>query len=248
MWLPKSFQTKNKNLGQSSFGQSAISVRELYADDVRISNGIELNNWNDDSIQLFVCESCTVIQCQQGNWATLRKAGAYVLLIPLFHEMLQADGDFEEISPPFFMKQQGAMLITLEQYGRLQQLISPLPAVENIEALTSVEAAWLMQWDAPQEILGAFPNPVALQREKLLTTDQDSDSAAYNQLTNLLNDAIYNKSAVSLVPVSAENTVASFFIDGVQYTEWKPMSLYEDSWHLVLEPGYIITRSTDFSV
>lgn len=245
MWQPKSFKTKNRILDLSSSGQSAISVHELYADDVRISNGIELNNWDDTSIQLFVCESCAFVQCQPGNWGTLRKAGDYVLLLPLFHEMLQSDGDFEELSPPAFLKKHGAMLLALKQYTDLQQIIPSIPTIENIQELNSAEVARLMQWEAPQEMLGVFPNPVKLEENKLLATDQDSDSAAINQLSNLLNDAIYSNLSVNLAPIAVENTIASFFIDGIQYTEWRPMGLFGDSWQLFLEPGYRITRSTD---
>lgn len=246
MWQPKSFRTKNKILDLSSSGQSAISVHELYADDVCISNGIELNNWGDASIQLIVCESCAFVQCLSGNWGTLRKAGAYVLLIPMFHEMLQSDRDFEELSPPVFLKQHGAMLLALEQYTDLQQIIPSIPTIENIQKLNSAEAARLMQWEAPQEMLGVFPNPVKLEENKLLATDQDSDSAAINQLSNLLNDAIYSSFPVELAPIAAENTLVSFFIiDGIQYTEWRPMGLFGDSSQLVLEPGYRITGSTD---
>lgn len=244
MWLPKTLGTKKKIHDLSSSGQISISVNELYADDVCISNGIELTNWSDECVQLVVCERCAIVQCAPGNWGTFRKAGEYIILMPLF-DLLQDNWEDDEIAPPNFMKHYGALLFTCERYDELSQLVPAAPNLEIIKELNLNEAVWLMQWEAPDHVLGKIPQQIEFQKDKLLATTHDSDDVATDNLMRLLNNASHSTETVVLESISDEKTMVSFFFDGVQYMEWQPLCLFEDSWQLVLKPGYRINGKTD---
>jgi hypothetical protein len=243
MWLPKTIHTRKTLLNLRSSGQNSIEVTELFADETRISNGVELNNWGDDPVQLIVCDGCGTIQCNSGNWAMLRKAGKFVLFIPSFEDMLQGDWEFDEFAPPYFMKKLGAVILTEEQYKELRRLVPQIPQINLIKPLTLQEIAWLIQWEAPDKILGEFPDIFQFKKETLLATNQESDEVAAVKLVEMLKDAASSKETVELIPIFDQSAFVSFFLDGFTYTEWCPMLEEKDTYHLILAPGFQVNLS-----
>ena len=240
MWQPKTFRTITKKFNKNAY---ITSARHLYADDILISNGIDFVNWGEDSIQLIVCDFDGIVGCKSGDWATFRKAGDYILLIPLFDEELDwslsvhSHFPFGERCPPAFMMHAGAMVISLEQYKELNKLVPWISPVNNIKNISSIEVARLIQWDAPDFILGIFPKPIEFQENVSIVTDQEDNESTIERFRTLLNEANTHNVSVELVEIIDQDSVASFFVDDF-WEEFRPLCLHNDDWHLFLEPGY----------
>lgn len=247
MWQPKTFRIKTKKFNKKAYITSAT---ELYGDDILISNGIDFVNWGEDTIQLIVCDFDGIVGCKPGGWGTFRKAGDYILLIPLFDEELDWSLSVHshfllgKHCPPAFMTQAGAMVISLEQYKELKKLVPWISPVNNIKNLSSIEVARLIQWDAPNFILGIFPKPIEFQDNLSIVTDQEDEVSAIERFRSLLNEANAHDVSVELVPITDLDTVASFFVDDFR-EELRTLCFHNDDWHLYLEPGYRVTITFD---
>ena len=68
----------------SGSGQSKRTVNQLYDNDVKLINGIELVNWEDKDLQFIVCEVCGFVGCQLYNWVTLKRGGDIVIKLSSF--------------------------------------------------------------------------------------------------------------------------------------------------------------------
>jgi hypothetical protein len=239
MWVPESIETNDACLDFSSSGQGLRHVRELLVDGAVFSNGIEISNWAEDPIQLLVCEDCGHVHCSPGNWVSARKAGEYVVFIPAFSEMLAGSRELDEYAPPLFIKQRGAAVLGRDQYLGLQR-VTTIPDASRLKALTRREVVLLLQWEAPEKILGEFPASIHLDQGLLLGTDQESDERAIEWLNHLIADSIDSEVPVALTPVSDEMESVSFFLDTLRFRAWQPVVTEGDQIRLVLEPGYVV--------
>jgi hypothetical protein len=160
--------------------------------------------------------------------------------------MLQGDWESDEFAPPYFIRKPGAIVLNLKQYEDLRNLAPQIPQTHLIKSLTSREIAWLMQWEAPNKVLGSFLEPLILRKKDLLATTQESDEATIAKLMTLLEEFTSSKRLVELIPiVEDKDTRVSFFFDGFEYTEWQPMARIQDEFHLMLAPGFWVKPVTD---
>ena len=120
---------------------------ELLADSIQVSNAVGLSNWDEDPIQLAVCETCGELHCNSSGWVSPRRAGDYVLFMPPFEDMLLYDG----YEPPHFFSSKGAMLLDGVRFAELRRLAPALPDAGQLKPLSGREAVWLLQSEAPGE-------------------------------------------------------------------------------------------------
>ena len=112
MWQLKSPTKKIAKLDFSGSGQSKITITQLYENDTKLINGIELVNWGQKDLQFIVCEVCGFAGCQLHNWVTFKRAGDIVLIIPAFKAIQEEETRY---FPPCAVMALGAVSPTIQR-------------------------------------------------------------------------------------------------------------------------------------
>ena len=73
--------------------------------------------------------------------------------------MEEDDFEMHEFDAPYEIKKRGAIYLTESQYEKFCSFIPKLRLLD-LKQLTKKEVALLIQWEAPNRVLGAFPNEI----------------------------------------------------------------------------------------
>jgi len=240
MWQPKKLETKINRLDFSSSGQKPEDFTELWADGVKICNGIELSNWEEDPIQLIVCDSCGNVQCNSGNWLSPRNAGEYILFIPAFQKMNKGSWEQDEYAPPFYMEKSGIILFDKIEYASLRSIVTKLPSHGELKNLTSTEAICLFQWEAPLKVLGKYPDSIHFRKEFFLGSNQESDQQVNTDLEIILEKTAKSTTEVILKkPIEGHDEIV-FLLEDEKFEVWQPLIREKGQYKLFISSMFII--------
>jgi hypothetical protein len=170
MWCIKDLDVRDITFDFQPSGQGVHHGRSLHADGTMVVNAIELAELASSSSQVIVCDSCGTIGCASGNWVVMRRLGFGVVWIPDFERMLVDDFARWRADPPEYLQRRGAALFAGSALAQLQSIV-PALSVEAVPRLKSWEAARLLQWEAPGNVLGKFPEDPVLRSEIVLAVD-----------------------------------------------------------------------------
>jgi hypothetical protein len=144
----KNPEIKPAKLDFSPSGQAPLKASQLLSDRIQIINALELVDWDEEKIQLLICEACGNTHCKSGDWVSLRKSDSLILILPAFEAVSGEDSDKEEYQPPSYLKQKGIAYFDRATYENLRSKHFAFPALDKIRQLSVQEATLLYHWDA----------------------------------------------------------------------------------------------------
>lgn len=241
MWKITNIERRRATLDFTSSGQGVRQVGQLYFDGICFANAIELTSWDADVFQTIICEGCGIEHCESKGWLELRRAGEYVVWIPLFAKMLSDEFGLREYAPPDHLKLKGIPVFDRKQYSGLLKLVPKLPEIDRIQPLSASEVVRMLQWEAPANVLGKFPEPVSLNESMIVAVSDDNEvSLQLRRLRRLINLLSTSSSVVLLQLVAPDANVITFYLDITTFPEWHPMVFLRESPQLFFEPWLVV--------
>lgn len=239
MWTVFNFSTYKRQFDFSSSEQGKLTYTALKADDEILINMIELFESDDNStFQFIICENCGVTHCEPGNWLSIRKSGDFVLFIPAFNKILEAD-ELNEYKPPNFFNTKGALILMSNQFQDLKHKVPAFANIRNLKTLSGFEAVSLYKWEAPHKMFGEYPNFKSLKADHILwTSELDGESISTIISDKLKTIATVNKA--HLVPLDNLDEPVSIFLEGFTTVEWKAICKTPNGFELLIGNNYML--------
>lgn len=242
MWKIENPKFEEITLDFSSSEQGKFPATRLVSEGVEIINAIELIEWEDNVIQVFVCDHCGTVRCASGGWITLRSSGDLVLLMPAYEAMNEDSWSQTEFSPPYFIRKNGAAYFDKQIYESLREQITELPKFEKIKPLQMREAMWLVQLNAPLQILGE-PSTLEIDRRKFDFAVGASEGEAkeiIKEAEQLLRANFENQSSAYLRRLSQNEESIWLFLDAAEFIDWQVVTLSPGKYKFVLDNEFVI--------
>jgi hypothetical protein len=221
MWAAKSITLKPVELDFTSSGQGIRKDRALVADDEVIANAVDLVDFSENPLQAVVCTSCGFSGCEPGGWVALRRIGDAVVWLPDFETMAEGESAMTEHAPPRFIGTRGALILRGLPLEWVRTKLSEFPDPRFLPALSGVEAARLLQWEAPGRLLGQFPGVPRVDRSRVIAADSGDTSLRAAEVDRLL--SLYTSSREAVVSTVGAEPV-TFFVDLSGIQEWRPVA------------------------
>ncbi len=226
-------------------GQGKVSVTQLWQDNVRLINALSQVNWADAeaNFQFEVCETCGYPGCAPGGWVALRRAGAMALILPAFQKIAQASRGLEnDYLPPRYLHN-GIGWRDRSIYEETLIDLVPCPEFQQLPQLTAWEAAKLLQWEAPQQILGDIYIRPTLPSDLVIASSEGSFLEQVPIFTELFNQFLGAIDSVIVQPLQTGAQVICFYLDLAGIPQWNALVRDGDAYSLYLEPGYVLVIS-----
>ncbi|MEO1394970.1 MAG: hypothetical protein AAFV90_18870 [Cyanobacteria bacterium J06634_5] len=241
MWNLKAPKIQKSLVNRSSSGQGKPEAKQLLDGEELLINAIEKVNWGEDALQFEICH-CGIVGCQPGGWVSLRRVGTHIVVTPAFTKIAEASPGWEtlEFSPPKYLLKKGALWINQETYTNTLCSVAPFPTFETVSELTGWEAAKLFQLEAPNRLLGKQNQSPTLPSDIILASSDGSFLQQVPELTRCLDRLTNSLHPVTLHPVTAQDSLITFYVDMAGLPEWQALSYNGSHYSLVLGPGYLI--------
>lgn len=243
MWPVDSFKLRDVVYDMSSSGGTRHPFRALVTDDITLMNMVENVDFGDDPVQVVNCCECGMPGCADGNYLSFRRLGDWVAWIPAYDEMLKGVWERTWLTPPGYVAMRGIPLFSPASYQALRSLVPGLPRPGEVARMTSREAVWCLQAEAPLGILGVFPSEPRLDRARVLAVTEGDVEPCCDQLDHFLHTQW--RSQDSLVAIPAEHGVGhvEFHLDGPRFPTWQPICTLRGALCFHLPPAPIVWNS-----
>lgn len=246
MWEIKNPTIQKAKLDFTSSGQGFCEVSQLVSDWVVVMNALELMDFDEDKVQLLICDQCGIVHCQSGNWVCFRKSGKFILLIPAFEDMEDDEWSKTEYAPPRYFEKEGIPYFTVQTYEKLRKDFSDFPAMENIKNLKIREAMRLVQSQIPLRLFGEPPK-IDVRPDKFEYVVASSEGEAKEHLQRieqlLRQDYENNSPAIIRYPFSDEEIIC-LFIDVAEFTDWQALIRAGADYYLLLNEEFVIEEES----
>jgi hypothetical protein len=155
MWLVSSLQVVSRSFDFGSSGQATHQDLGLHADGHELANMLRLVDWDDNPVQLLLCEACGTVGCASGGYVAPRRLGPYVVLAPSTEApeggSVERQRHFDHL---LLRKRRQVPLIPVEEWKRLRMASGRVPDAEGFPPLSWDEAFLIAQYEAPHRLLG----------------------------------------------------------------------------------------------
>ena len=186
MWIVSDLKTKPRRFSFESSGQDEHRDVALIADGIELVNMVEWANWDQDPVQVVVCGECGTVQCQSGNWVSVRRLGDWVVMVATAKGYGSTDPfDRGEFTAPRWVRTRGAPLIPTAIWEGAREQGAALPASTSLRALCWSEALLEAQIEAPRRLLG---EPGHRQEKRLSTMVSATDPWLDPKLLDMVGD------------------------------------------------------------
>lgn len=221
-WSVREVTARREALDFTSSGQGRYEALQILLDGQLFANAAGLTTWNDDRIQVLVCEACGIEHCEPGGWLTLRSAGTLRVFVPMFGEW-NSEQDRMEYAPPKLVGQRGAPVFEPAVYGRFRDLISELPVTPP--PITGAEARELLMFEAPSG-LRLDDGRLELARRLAAADDHELEEA----MDALLQVLVQLESSGQLMarPLTEEDEPIKLYLNDAAFSEWTPVALSKE--------------------
>ena len=233
MWGIKNPVIQKAKLDFTSSGQGFYEVSQLVSDGIVLMNVLELMEFDEDEVQLLICDHCGTINC---------KSGDYVLLIPAFEQMADDEWSKAQYSPPRYLKKEGTPFFDLQVYENLREQFPDFPKTNVIKNLKIREAMRLAQQNMPLRIFGEPPQ-INVRHDKFKYITASSEETAEKQLERIeeiLRQNYQNTSPAWLRRPSLNEEVIYLFIDINEFTDWQALIKTDSGYFLMLKEEFLI--------
>lgn len=155
MWLIRELELRSTTYDFSSSEQGAFADTAVWADGIRLINMPGRVDWDEDPVQVEICEYCGTLRCQSGGFVSVRRLGSLVVLVPSLRCYGSSD-PFErtEYGAPYFVRKRGAAAIEVGEWERVRSIGAALPEPGRIATLSWPEAFLAAQFEAANRLLG----------------------------------------------------------------------------------------------
>ncbi|NOX54007.1 MAG: YcxB family protein [Planctomycetes bacterium] len=245
MWLIGDFEIRPVEL-RIDFGGTCerYPTEAVYADGTCLVNATGWVDLRDDPAQVIVCPECGETGCARGGWISLRRVGDFIAWIPAFDRLKDRDWKTNTHAPPEYVLSRGVPLFPPQVYCRLRSQVSAFPPIDQIQRISAGEGLRLLQWEAPLQALGEFPQPVRLNRDVILAVSHGNLEEELTRLQAFI-DA-HADSEASLVPIAECGLIPiEFYLDGPRFPEWRPFASVGTSVVLLFEPAAMLVVSDE---
>jgi hypothetical protein len=220
-----------RELDFSSSGMGRHPTTALVADGTVLVNALDLADLAEPA-QLVVCDHCGTVGCSSGGWAAFRRFGTGLVFIPRFFDMGAGEWETTEYGPPHFMNRRGMPFFSGGALDRLTTAVPFFGDLKRFPVLCGREAVLVMQWEAPEAILGRFPNVPTLHADLVSAVNPGDDAATLSAL-----DALLSITYAAEQPVVVDDgEPVTFYLDRPGFPEWVPLARRGGEFLLSLGP------------
>ena len=239
MWQIKNLEIKPATLDFTSSGQGKRQVHQLFSNDIKLINALELVDLDSEDTQLLICEECGFMHCKSGDWVSVRRSDLLVLILPTADFVWGDEEDKREYKPPAYLKKQGIPYLDFATYERLRSMHSSFPAMDQIQPLTLKEATLLFQWNAPDRIMGEPPE-VNIRTDMIVGSSEGDHTEQLRALEHLTTRQYTNESVANLRPISSHERIISLYLDAVRFSEWQALAFDGTEYRLLVDSKYVV--------
>lgn len=244
MWTSTNLQAYQKQYDFTSSDQGKPTYTALTIEGIEFFNMVEqvdVENEDNQVFQTILCEKCGFQSCQSGNWVAIQELNDYVFFIPAFEEIKeeQVPGDY---SPPFLLRQNGALWMTLFTYNNFKKYVPALNRLKEIQKMTSDELISLYKSDTHHNLFGTFPNFTAANKDPVLATSELNTK----QLFDIIHSSLTNLERAQnymIQEVKNEDIILSIYLNHKETTQWKALYKTGNEFGLLLGGKFKIVIS-----
>jgi hypothetical protein len=221
MWSIASVSLQSVEFDFSSSDGGKQTTRALVADGEVLVNSVDLAGPDDhDRFEVQVCEECGLVHCSAGGWVSARRIGDVLVWIPAFGSMTD-DWSINEYGPPDILRRRGCPSFRGKVLVSLLDALAWHERMPLVQPLLLREAVLIAQFEAPNRVLGRFPEPARLGRSRIIAADPGNLDAELTILGECLTAAACSRSEAVAVAATAHLTL---YHDDRAVTEWQPIS------------------------
>src|SRR5262245_3089002 len=155
----------------SSSGQSNPSWTRATCCGVLLCNSLEWAHWLENPVQVVLCDACGHAGCASGGYVHISRLGDHLLWTrPQINESDTWEQD--QYHPAWPLRRFGAVILTLRTWARWREVVSDLPAPDQLPAASGRELlnAWLLSMRGEYRVASASELIPSL-RERVLASD-----------------------------------------------------------------------------
>jgi hypothetical protein len=238
MWHIKNPEIRKATLDFTSSDQGKPEVSQLIYDNSILMNAIEYIDFDEDAVQIIVCDHCGITQCSSGNWVCFRKSGKYILLMPTFKEIEEDSWNMTEYASPTF---KDTPYFDLKTYESLRKQITNLPNPKQIKSLKMSEAMRLVHCNFPFRFFGEPPT-IFIQPNKWNLAVGASEGEVKEHLEtieNILKENYENNSPALIRKPLPNEKIIHIFLDANEFIDWQAIVENKEKYLLTLEDHVI---------
>jgi len=233
MWTPKKITSKTEIIDFTSSGQGVVDVTAIYIDNDILSNACERVDLTQDPYQFIVCNSCGYTQCASGGWLSIGKLVDTVFFYPAFTTMQEGEWEYNEYTPPSFIAKKGILYISRNNYKTIQASLKYLPSFDKLKRLTSNEIAYILQWEAPYQVLGEYPQAIELNHNNFITSSAVDDEELLLDFQSLLSK-LTEPIEFDITTITLDMEKISIFLETSEFIEWVPLVKYKNRYGIII--------------
>ncbi len=231
-------------MGGGPFG--SVPTLAVYAGDICLMNAAEFSDFSTDPCQLLICD-CGNVGCASGGYASFRRIGDSVALLPTF-SMLASEDDFDryQFAPPEYLTNSGGVGVFFAPsvYSMLKTRIPALPCVLDLRSLTSAEAITILQMQAPLQVLGRFPVRPSIDRDLVLAVTEGDLESELRQVRSLIDSCLESIFPLRVADAPEDWSSIEFYLDGRYFPTWNDFARLNDRIAISLPPFGILVPET----
>ena len=244
MWRIENPELRPAKLDFTSSEQGWRNVTQLFVDDVKLINAVELVAWDlTDDTQFLICEACGIEHCKQRDWVRVRRSDSMVLILPAFdYVWAECQEERLEYSPPRYLNEHGGVAyMDRARYETLPPQSSDFPSFEQIPQLNMREAALLFHLTAPAQVLGAPPE-IRVNKQIIVGASEGSPADHIRNVETILSTNYNDTSNALLRPLTESDRVISLSVDSAEFIGWKVLVIERDEFRLVVDSRFVVAR------
>jgi hypothetical protein len=241
MWIASSLKAEPRQFSFGSSGQGPHMDAALVADGLELVNMVGAANWDEDPVQVVVCDCCGCVQCASGGWVSLRRLGDWVMMTAPTKGYVSVPDQFtrDQFAAPKFLRTRGAPLVPVALWDGLEMEGASLPSSVAIPPLSWQEVMLAAQMEAPRRLLG---EPGEARKQPLSTvvtaTDPWIEPALLDGVGGLTAWAAAPNSRVEML--HADETELVTLILGEELQEEVLVGLSRGAVGLYFKPGLVL--------
>ena len=227
-------------MGDAPFG--SVPTLAVYAGNICLMNATEFCDFSTDPCQLLICD-CGNVGCASGGYASFRRIGDSVALLPAF-SMLASEDDFDrnQYAPPKYLTSSDGVGVFFAPtvYSMLKARIPALPSVLDLRPLTSVEAITIIQMQAPLEVLGRFPMRPTIDRDLVIAVTEGDTEFEFRKVRTFIESCLDFNLPLHVADASEGWTIIEFHLDGRRFPVWNDFARLDNQIAINLRPFGIL--------
>lgn len=238
MWLIDIFESATTTLDFKSSGQGWYQATTIRRGDTELINALELVHFDPDETQVRICEQCGTNGCDWGNWISIRRLALdWVVWLPVWPKLEAGGRSREKFSPPRFMVRRGTPCFTREAWDELRLLDADAPEIRSIPPVEPRDLARLVQWSAPEGVLGAAPSPPAIRRKIVLAVSVGELGSEADAVDRALDSLFSNQGKLEICKPVAKVEPIEFHLYLPRTPTWSPFVRWKGVIGLPLTDG-----------